>query len=172
MYTIGDLAKKFHISRSTLLYYDALGLLTPSERSPANYRLYTDSDLNRLEKIMLYREAGLPLEAIKNVLSYEKDEITAVLEDRLFEINEEINILRTQQSVILKLLENEKKWRQTRVLTKERWVEIMLAAGLDEADMLKWHIEFERLSPEAHLDFLESLGLPASEIAAIRKFGG
>ncbi|MFO0552482.1 MAG: hypothetical protein U0271_29100 [Polyangiaceae bacterium] len=34
--------------------------------------------------------------------------------------------------------------------------------------MHRWHVEFERLSPEAHRDFLESLGLPHAEVARIR----
>ena len=36
--------------------------------------------------------------------------------------------------------------------------------------MMDWHAVFERQSPEAHQDFLESLGLPAAEIAGIRKY--
>ncbi|MFC1747364.1 MerR family DNA-binding transcriptional regulator [Pseudomonadota bacterium] len=38
MHTIGEVSKRFSISRSTLLYYDAIGLLSPSGRSNANYR--------------------------------------------------------------------------------------------------------------------------------------
>ena len=45
--TITRLAKQFKLSRSTLLYYDRIGLLRPSGRSPSNYRLYTGSDRQR-----------------------------------------------------------------------------------------------------------------------------
>ena len=55
-------------------------------------------------------------------------------------------------------------------MTKERWVQLLSACGLDEADRGRWRREFEKLSPEAHQDFLESLGLPAAEIALIRKW--
>ena len=41
MLTIGKLARKFDLSRSTLLYYDRIGLLKPSGRTRANYRVYT-----------------------------------------------------------------------------------------------------------------------------------
>ena len=68
MYTIGKLARKFHISRSTLLYYDLIGLLTPSKRDSNKYRIYSDKDYERLEKIMLYREAGISLDKIRNIL--------------------------------------------------------------------------------------------------------
>ena len=43
MYTVGQIAKKFKISRSTLLYYDSIDLLKPKGRSDSNYRLYADA---------------------------------------------------------------------------------------------------------------------------------
>ena len=54
------------------------------------------------------------------------------------------------------------------MLNKERWVEVMRAAGLTEADMHRWHIQFEKMEPEAHQEFLESLGIEAAEIGRIR----
>jgi len=55
------------------------------------------------------------------------------------------------------------------VITKDRWVEIMRAAGLSDDDMHNWHRQFERLEPEAHQEFLESLGIEPDEIRAIRE---
>ena len=66
--SIGRLAQRFGLSRSTLLYYDSIGLLTPSERTPANYRIYSDKDIRRMEQIAVYREAGLPLQTIGAML--------------------------------------------------------------------------------------------------------
>ena len=48
MYTVGHLARSFGLSRSTLLYYDSIGLCKPSGRSAANYRTYTEKDRERL----------------------------------------------------------------------------------------------------------------------------
>ena len=45
-------------------------------------------------------------------------------------------------------------------MTKKNWVSILAATGMDEADMRRWHVEFERAASEAHQDFLESLGIP------------
>ena len=39
---------------------------------------------------------------------------------------------------------------------------------IGDGDMQRWHVEFERLSPEAHQDSLESHGLPEEEVARIR----
>jgi hypothetical protein len=56
------------------------------------------------------------------------------------------------------------------VLDKQRWVAVLRSAGLDDAAMGQWHVAFERMSPEAHQDFLESLGIDAAEIAEIRSW--
>jgi len=50
----------------------------------------------------------------------------------------------------------------------QKWVAMFREIGLDEAAMMKWHRIFESRHPEAHQSFLEWLGLPAEEIAAIR----
>jgi len=63
MYQITTLAKASGLSRSTLLYYDRIGLLCPSGRSAAGYRLYSARDKERLALICSYRQAGLALEA-------------------------------------------------------------------------------------------------------------
>lgn len=168
MYTIGQVAKKFSISRSTLIYYDSIGLLTPSGRSNANYRLYSDSDILKMEKISQFRETGLPLESIANILKKDGNKICDILENRLFEINEDIRKLRCQQNIIVKLLRNKSVTRNTRIMTKNRWVSLLRATGLNDDDMERWHVEFEKMSPEAHQDFLESLGIQEEEIKSIR----
>jgi len=170
MMTVGRLARRFGLSRSTLLYYDSIGLLVPSGRSRANYRLYSEEDVVRMEQIALYREAGLSLEAIADILAGESGEAVQALERRLESINEEISDLRRQQQTIVALLRERDRLSGTRILTKDRWVEILRGSGLDEEGMWRWHAEFERTAPEAHQDFLESLGIRKKEIAAIRNW--
>lgn len=170
MFTIGQVAKKYSLSRSTLIYYDNIGVLTPSGRSESNYRLYSDSDLEKMDRIQLFRSAGLPLDAITLLLGTQGGELAVSLENRLDSINGEIQDLRNQQQVILNLLENKDLAQNSRVLTKETWVSMLRAAGLDEAGMRNWHMEFETTSPEAHQDFLESIGIESDEIAAIRNW--
>ncbi|MFO0744395.1 MAG: MerR family transcriptional regulator [Myxococcota bacterium] len=57
------------ISVRALHHYDALGLLRPSGRTQAGYRLYTDADLERLQQVLFHRELGFPLEEIRRILS-------------------------------------------------------------------------------------------------------
>lgn len=168
MLTISQLAKRFGLSRSTLLYYDSIGLLSPSLRSAANYRLYSQADVERMELIDLYRQAGLPLKDVARVLSSGQSSATELLTLRLKSLNQEIRKLRQQQQMIVGLLESEAALRQTRSLDKEGWVAVLRATGLSDEDMMRWHVEFERLTPQAHQDFLESLGLEDDEIERIR----
>jgi len=166
--TISQLARRFGLSRSTLLYYDSIGLLSPSARSRANYRLYSAADVERMEAIDQYRRAGLPLADIARLLATDGGELTGLLESRLRTLNDEVRGLRHQQTLILRLLRNRDALPSTRHIDKDGWVSILRAAGMSDADMHRWHVEFERHSPEAHQDFLESLGLDRDEIDRTR----
>lgn len=169
MWTISRLAKRFGISRSTLLYYDSIGLLSPSHRTAAAYRVYDDKDLARMERIDLYRRTGLPLARIRSILDSRSDSaMRDALELRLREINTEVEDLRMQQRVTLDLLGRVGAGPGVRGLDKEGWVAILRASGMNDDDMERWHVEFERLAPAAHEDFLESLGIAPAEIAHIR----
>jgi len=170
MFTIGQVAKKYGLSRSTLIYYDNIGILTPSGRSESNYRLYSDNDLKKMGRMMLFRSAGLSLDSIPSLLDKQGDDLNSSLEHRLSSINNEIQGLRNQQKVILNILENESAVKGSRVITKETWVSLLKAAGLDEDGMKNWHVEFEKTSPEAHQDFLESIGIEKDEIISIREW--
>ncbi|MEU8319248.1 MerR family transcriptional regulator [Nonomuraea sp. NPDC048881] len=68
--SIGQVAKLAGITVRTLHHYDEIALLTPSQRTTAGYRRYTDDDLLRLQQILLYRELGFPLEQITHILDH------------------------------------------------------------------------------------------------------
>lgn len=168
MLTISRLAKQFKLSRSTLLYYDRIGLLRPSGRSPSNYRLYSGIDQQRLEKICHYRQMGLSLNAVQQTLDATAESTEAVLKQRLLAVDRQIQALRHQQSVIRNLIGNPSLTDMQEGLNREKWTALLRAAGMSDRDMLQWHIEFERLFPDDHKVFVESLGIPPQDIAAIR----
>ncbi len=68
-YTVGAVAELAGVSVRTLHHYDEIGLLAPSERSPAGYRLYAPEDLRRLQQILYYRELGFGLDEITAILA-------------------------------------------------------------------------------------------------------
>ncbi|MEU7927505.1 MerR family transcriptional regulator [Micromonospora sp. NPDC049107] len=69
-YTVGQAAKIAGVTVRTLHHYDEVGLLSPSGRTSTGYRRYDDTDLQRLQLVLYYRELGFPLE-----------EITAIIDD-------------------------------------------------------------------------------------------
>ena len=169
MERISRLAREFGLSRSTLLYYDRIGLLSPSARSEAGYRHYSAADRQRLASICSLRRAGMDLDGIRAILATAGDDSTAVLRRRLDEINAEIEALRSKQRLLAGMLKVQGEGGPSTV-NKEMFVAMLRAAGMDDAAMKKLHVEFERREPEAHHAFLLSLGITEKEALLIRKW--
>jgi DNA-binding transcriptional MerR regulator len=82
-YRVADVARLSGVSIRALHHYDAIGLLVPTGRTEAGYRLYTDADLLRLQQIVIGRELGFPLEEIKRSLDDPRfDHRQALVEQR------------------------------------------------------------------------------------------
>jgi DNA-binding transcriptional MerR regulator len=83
--TIGKLARQANVNPRTLRYYERIGLLAPSTRTAAGYRLYTDHDATRLTFIRRAQALGLSLTEIAAVIDARlaalqalRDELTAL----------------------------------------------------------------------------------------------
>jgi MerR family transcriptional regulator, thiopeptide resistance regulator len=168
MLTVTQLARRCGLSRTALLYYESIGLMPPPPRSGGNYRSYGEADVRRLLQIRVYREAGLKLEDVRDLLDRPGGDAAVVLKRRLVEISTEIGTLRAHQRAILKLLEH-KALGKVKMITKEKWISIMKACGFSAEQMHRWHAEFERSAPQEHQEFLKFLHIPAAEIKTIRK---
>jgi MerR family transcriptional regulator, thiopeptide resistance regulator len=77
-FTVGELAKLTGVTVRALHHYDELGLVRPSARSDAGYRLYDDADVMRLQQVLVYRELGLPLDQIAAVLERDGERASAL----------------------------------------------------------------------------------------------
>src|SRR5579864_4346905 len=97
MWTVTKLARHCGLSRSTLLYYESIGLLKATARSAANYRHYGERDLQRLQQICAYRNAGLTLADIRAILDRRETDASAVLKRRLVALDAEIETRRAHQ---------------------------------------------------------------------------
>jgi len=166
MYTAGKLSRKFKIARTTLLYYEKLGLINSTERSSSNYRLYDQSAVERLQRITELKDAGLSLKDIKNILE-NREPFTALLEKRLRQIGNEINHLKKQQGNLVNLLKNP-SIQSNEIVDKNDWAQMLLNSGVTEDNLKKIHTEFESRFPETHHAFLQSLGIDEKEIMLIR----
>lgn len=72
-YTSGEFAKKANVSIRTIRYYDKQGLLKPAAMSDAGYRLYTDSDFAKLQKILSLKYLGFSLDEIRSITINDDD---------------------------------------------------------------------------------------------------
>lgn len=170
MLTVTKLAKSCKVSRATILYYEREGLLTPALRAENGYRWYGDKELARLKEIMRFRSFGIPVTDIKTLLDHQSNVCpSTVLRAQFEKLEHNILDLRKQQSAIVTLLQQPELLEKSMV-TKERWVEIMKASGFSEEDMVNWHKNFEKMEPNEHQLFLESLGISEEEIVRIRSF--
>jgi MerR family transcriptional regulator, thiopeptide resistance regulator len=105
---IGDVARLAGLTVRTLRHYDEIGLLVPSARSGAGYRLYDDGDVRRLYRILALRGMGFPLEEIARTLAAEGEDPRPALRRHLERIDDELALterLRAQLAHILAVLD-------------------------------------------------------------------
>ena len=79
MYRVSDFAEKAGVTVRTLHHYDRMGLLKPSGRTEAGYRLYGERDFARLQQIVTLKFIGLPLRQIKDLLDRSNLDLAATL---------------------------------------------------------------------------------------------
>lgn len=164
---ISHMAARHGLSRSTLLYYDAAGILTPSARTAAGYRVYDEADDRRLRAICNYRAFGLGMEEIRSLLAAPEDAVHAALERQFERLSAQVHDLRRQQHLIVAFLQDHAA-RPAKIVSRAAWMAALRRLGFDDLQMQRFHAAFERLAPDAHQEFLEHLRIPPDEIAITR----
>ncbi|WP_019613391.1 MerR family transcriptional regulator [Psychromonas ossibalaenae] len=129
MYRISELAAQVGLSRTTLLYYEKLGLIQ-GRRLGNGYRTYSDRDLQHLRLVQQLQAGGLTLSECKACLDAKVER--SMLLNRLQLLDQEI--AKKQQS------------RQ------------LLAALLGEGGLKEWHESIDKIAPDAHRDWLIKQG--------------
>jgi len=100
---IGDLAKQTGLSIRTLRYYDENGLLVPSHRTEAEYRLYSEADIARLQRIWSVRQCGCALKEIRECLENPEYSLPQVIDLHLVRLQEQMAVSRTLFSQLSQL---------------------------------------------------------------------
>jgi DNA-binding transcriptional MerR regulator len=88
--TVGALASRTGLTVRTLHHYDSIALLSPSGRTEAGYRLYSEADVHRLERIVLLRRVGVSLADIATALSQGTDDLLSLLERQAVDVRQQI----------------------------------------------------------------------------------
>jgi DNA-binding transcriptional MerR regulator len=135
-YSVGEVSRLAGVTIRTLHHYDDVGLLRPSGRTASGYRLYAPADLDRLQRVLCYRELGFGLE-----------EITAILDDPAVDPRDH---LRRQRALLTDRIEQLRRMVAAIEKTMEaRRMGIELDPGelfevFGEADPTAHHDEAER----------------------------
>ena len=88
--TVGELARRCGLTVRTLHHYDAIGLLKPSVRSAAGYRLYDRANIERLHRIRALHQLGLSLTAIGDALSGPQAPLPEVIDRQIANLDREL----------------------------------------------------------------------------------
>ncbi|HEX3781660.1 MAG TPA: MerR family transcriptional regulator [Pseudonocardiaceae bacterium] len=89
---VGEVARATGLTVRTLHYYDEIGLLVPSDRSEAGYRLYSATDLERLYRILRLRKIGMTLEDIGHALDDADWHLAAALGRHLDQLDRQLAV--------------------------------------------------------------------------------
>ena len=108
LYSVKEVCDKYNITRKTLFYYDKTELVLPSERlGTQQHKMYSYSDLIKLEETLRYRSAGLTIEEIKNI--------------RTMDVDDEIDYLgEIKERLLLEKKDKEKEIKELNSLIEER----------------------------------------------------
>ncbi|SHI07684.1 MerR family transcriptional regulator [Desulfosporosinus lacus] len=95
-YTVQKLGRLAGVSTRTLRYYDEIGILKPTRINSSGYRIYGQAEVDRLQQILFYRELGVGLQSIKDIVTAPSFDGTKALREhreKLLEKREQLNEL-------------------------------------------------------------------------------
>lgn len=138
-YTIGQAAALLGVSIRTLRHWDEQGIAVPSGRTWSGYRVYSTEDMQRLHRVLVYRETGMPLAKIREVVGADGPSREHLQRQREA-LMKKVDHLRRMIDAVDSLMERESMNEQ---LTPEKRAEIL---GTD------WDPQFEVEAEEKYGD--------------------
>jgi MerR family transcriptional regulator, thiopeptide resistance regulator len=137
MFTVKQLSDLAGVTPRTLHHYDQIGLLKPSRVGENGYRYYGDESILHLQQILFYRELGLPLEDIKNIMGRRDFDVLAALENHKAELSKRMARLEQLSATVDNTISYLKGQRE---MSKKQ-----LFAGFSEAEQEKLAAEAEKM---------------------------
>ncbi|MBT2690171.1 MerR family transcriptional regulator [Bacillus sp. ISL-47] len=95
-YTVQKLARLAGVSSRTLRYYDEIGILKPARTNSSGYRIYGQQEVDRLQQILFYRELGVSLDQIKEIITAPAFDAAGALKEhraKLLEKRKQLDLL-------------------------------------------------------------------------------
>lgn len=144
---VGELAKLAGLTIRTLRFYDQIGLFSPSGHSNAGYRLYTETDIARLQQILSLKELGLSLEQVKALMADDQLSLLDVVSIQIARLKENI---RSQQKLLYELENVSSRMHRNEPLTIENFTKIMRTMRMNHEKFFadkraNWNDNLDRL---------------------------
>jgi MerR family transcriptional regulator, thiopeptide resistance regulator len=121
-FKVGDLAKQTGVSVRTLHHYDEIGLLSPSHRTEAGYRVYSENDIIRLQQIVSLRQIGFSLEQIRECLEQEQFSPHHAVQLHLSQLKEQMTL---QQQLYKKLEAIATRLQSTDIISIQEFIQLI-----------------------------------------------
>ncbi len=125
---IGEFAKRSGVTVKTLLHYDKIGLLQPSLKTQAGYRIYCDEDFIKLQQIITLKFIGLPLEEIKQLINEKNQNIENIISVQTRALEEKKKHIET---VITALNKAEKQIQNNSFLEVQQLIDIIKITNME-----------------------------------------
>lgn len=138
-YRVGEVAALTKVSVRTLHHYDRIGLLRPSARSEAGYRLYAEGDLLRMQQVLTLRYLGFPLARIRELLDRPGFDLVASMRVQREAVRARVAELGRIEAALGALIERQTAtgaWAWELVIEASEAVGHGLSHGGDEMDRL------------------------------------
>ncbi|WMW79635.1 MerR family transcriptional regulator [Undibacterium cyanobacteriorum] len=142
---IGDLAKRTGITVRTLHHYDKLGLLTPSVRSDAGYRLYDRNDIARLHRIQALRRLDLSLQEVAEIVDTQGVDLNVVIDEQIRNIEHHI---KQQEELLTRLRELQNKMHDNSGPSLDYWLSTLEMMSVQDKYLNKADLDFLRQQPK------------------------
>lgn len=114
VYNIGDLVKELKINKETIRYYEKIGLLSEPKKDKNGYRIYSKDDIEKIRFILIVKNFGFSLKEIgmllpkiyDEILEENMENIKAIVEYKISEIDNKINELEETKRLLQKVNDN------------------------------------------------------------------
>lgn len=178
--TVGAAASHVGVTVRTLHHWDAIGLVRPSGRTTGGYRLYSAADVARMHRVLVYRELGLPLDDIGDLLDAPTADMTVPLRQQRAQLLERISHLRAMVDAVDRMIEAAGAGillsaEEQVAIFGERWDPSSVVAARDRwGDTAQWAQYAERaasMTPEDWQRIADNLATLERDLAAARHAG-
>ncbi len=152
-YSVKQLADSAKVSIRTLHYYDEIGLLKPRFKAQNNYRFYGDIEALRLQQILIYREMGMELRQIKEILDAPDFDLVKALEEHQARIKENIERQEMLFAAITSSIEKIKRKEKMEISKLYEWNSEIKNAGYIEWLKEKYSSKYDAAIEHANKAF-------------------